>query len=172
MSVAGAGALAATRDVKDVTRGDVGKGSGTDAADPAKFRDLLATIIPTLPIAAYSGLLALILEWIDGQTKQGKNPGDFEPVRWILVGGIVLATVYLVAMAHQSRKSPGAARQVAGLEIATSALAAAAWALSGPGTPLALRFKGIAAIVAPVAVLFIVAIILTPLVPKLQKKAT
>jgi hypothetical protein len=171
MSVAGAGTLAAVRDVADVTRGDLGKGTDKDANDPAKFRDLLATIIPTLPIAAYSALLSLILTWIEGQTKEGKNPGDFEPARWLLVVGLVLATAYLVGMAHRSRKKANA-KGGAALVIATSSLAAGAWGLSGPGTPLALRFEGIGAVVAPVAVLFVVGIILTPLVPKLQKKAS
>lgn len=164
------GSLAAVRDVRDVTKRDVGKAGATDAEQPAEFRDLLATIIPTLPIAAYSALLALVLQWIDGERNQGNDPGDYEVLRWVFVAGLVLSTAWLVVMAHHHRR-PTSSTRFAKLEVGTTCLAAAAWGLSGPGTPLALHFSGLGAVVAPVVVLFVVIIILTPLVPKLQKRA-
>jgi hypothetical protein len=171
MSIAGLGAVAAVRDERDVTRGDTGKAVGDDANDVAKTRDLVATLVPTGAIAGYSALLAVVIEYIEGETKKGNAPGNFGPLRWTLFGAFLLATAWLVAMAHRKRRS-GSGRRFPKDEVIVALLAATAWGLSGPGTPLALVFSGLNAVLIPSAVLIGVFLLLTPLVPKLKKRAT
>jgi hypothetical protein len=161
-----------TRDTKAVTRSDIGKNSNADAGDPAKVRDLLATLVPVEAIAAYSVLLAVVLEYIDGQRKEGDDPGSFELLRWGLVAVLLVATAYLVYMTWMKKKQPAADRKAPVVEIIAACLAAAAWSLSGPGTPVALRFEGLGAVFVPVAILFVVFIALIPVIPKLREQAT
>lgn len=170
MSITGLGALAATRDVKDtVTRKDVGKGKTDDENEAAKARDLLATLIPAEAIAAYSALLAIVLEYIDGQRNEGKDPGEFMVTRWCLVAGLLLSTIWLVYTAYRRRSR---ARRFPRQEVIVAVLAATAWSLSGPGTPVALDLDGLPAVLVPTAILFVIFIVLIPLVPKLRRRAS
>jgi hypothetical protein len=170
MSISGLATLAATRDKKDVvTRKDLGKGETHDENSAAKTRDLLGTLIPAEAIAAYSALLALVLEYIDGERNKGTNPSNYGALRWLLVAGLLIATAWLVFNSYKKRSRK---RKFPKTEVAVALLAAAAWSLSGPGTPLALAFDGITAVVVPTAVLFAVFIALLPLVPKLRQGTT
>lgn len=129
--------LGAVRDKRKPTRQDVGKAPPTaaDADNTAKVRDLLLALIPTEVVAPYTAVTAIIVGAIAKPTPQTPNPDEYEDLRWLVFGVMVLTVGAFVWFAKKRKEASGETRFPA-LEISGAVLAAIAWAFLLPESPL------------------------------------
>jgi hypothetical protein len=109
---------------------------------------VLAAAVPTEALAAYTAVVGVVL---------AANIGSaYGPFRWSAYGAFVALAVLAPPLAlckHRSAATGKYYRKLPILECLTAGVAAAAWGLIMPGSPLTLVYKGNALVFATTAIL-------------------
>ncbi len=122
------------------------KTPGESVADNST--DVLTAAVPTEALAAYTAVVGVVL---------AANIGSaYGPFRWAAYGIFVALAVLVTIMLfkHCSAATDMDYRKLPILECLTAGVAAAAWGLVMPGSPLAMVYKGDALVFATTAILF------------------
>ena len=109
--------------------------------------DVLVAAVPSEALAAYTALIGIVL---------AANIGTaYGPFRWSAYGAFVALAVLapIVLFKHRTAGSDKESRTLPILECLTAAVAAAAWGLVMPGSPLTMILKGNASVFATTAIL-------------------
>ena len=109
--------------------------------------DVLVAAVPSEALAAYTALIGIVL---------AANIGTaYGPFRWSAYGAFVALAVLapIVLFKHRTAGSDKESRTLPILECLTAAVAAAAWGLVMPGSPLSMILKGNASVFATTAIL-------------------
>jgi hypothetical protein len=125
--------------------------AGRDATKPGESvvedsTDALVAVVPTEALAAYTAVVGVVL---------AANIGSaYGPFRWSAYGAFIALAVLapLVLFKHRTATSTGG-RPLPILECLTAGIAAAAWGLVMPGSPLTMIFTGNALVFATTAIL-------------------
>lgn len=147
MSTSSLTTLAVTRDIRTPNKADIGKAvakdtaaAGADAAEkPPTVPDLLVTLLPTGIVAAYSGVITVVVGLLPDATAAEPNPPEHLGPRFILL----LLMICFVAgwtwrdYKEKSRKAKSSASRTPWTEISGASVVAAGWGLATPGSPLA-----------------------------------
>ena len=136
MSARSLAELAVDRDVK--SPGDSVAGNSTD---------VLVAAVPSEALAAYTAVIGVVLASDIGS--------GYGPFRWSAFGAFVVLAVLapVVFFRNRASESDKNTRHAPYFECVTAGVAAAAWGLVMPGSPLAMIFKGNALVFATTAIL-------------------
>lgn len=136
MSARSLAELAVDRDVK--TPGDSVVSNSTD---------VLVAAVPSEALAAYTAVIGVVLASDIGS--------GYGPFRWSAFGTFVVLAVLapVVFFRNRAAESDKNTRHAPYFECVTAGVAAAAWGLVMPGSPLAMIFKGNALVFATTAIL-------------------
>ena len=148
MSIRSLAALAVARD--KAPPAEPVAGGGGDAAAPAapggpfvaqQFVDVLVSAIPTEPLAAYTAIVGLTVGTVDIA-----HPHSYLTFRWFCFAAFLVFTLLAITVAY-NRKANGPTgpvdrRRFPWAEGGAALLAASAWGLIMPGSPLNVALTG------------------------------
>lgn len=176
MSVRSLGTLAAVRDVKAPKKGDMGKGKArtddTPPPDNAKtptLLDLLVTLVPTELVAPYTLTVGVIVGLIDKPTTKNPKPDDFAEGRVLLFIALLVLTAAYIYIDKRSKESR---KRLPLPEIIGGVVAAAAWGLVMPMSPLETILDGKQPAVAAAVIAFVALGINAVIAKALKRPAT
>ena len=109
--------------------------------------DVLVAAVPSEALAAYTAVIGVVLASDIGS--------GYGPFRWSAFGVFVVLAVLapVVFFRNRASESDKNTRHAPYFECVTAGVAAAAWGLVMPGSPLAMMFKGNALVFATTAIL-------------------
>ncbi len=143
MSITGVATLAKvrtnTRKDAHVTRGDIGKATGTKKADKAKTLDVLVTMVPTAAVAFYTAGLAAIVGAVAKPTRRRPQPNELVGLRVAAFVVLIVLALAAVLIAYYADNEPSDRVPVA--EVLATFVAAAAWGLASPGSLIFVTFN-------------------------------
>jgi len=128
--------LAVARDMREPTKADVGivTEESNSANERPSLPDLLAKSVPVGLITAYTAFIAAVAE-LTAPDDSGALPNQLWWLRWMGFGVLVVGSALLTYASY--RQKAGAERpRFPLLEIAAVTVAAAAWGLAIPSSPL------------------------------------
>ncbi len=146
MSISSMTGLALARNLREPTKADVGVVvvESDDADKAPTLTDILAKTVPVGLVTAYTAFIAVVTEVVAAPTAEDPNPDQYLWVRW-------LAFVILVATAGflsygmylaKSKKLKSGVKRTPVLEISAVVIAAVAWGLGIPESPLLAGIDG------------------------------
>jgi hypothetical protein len=130
---------------------------------PQTFVDVLVSVIPTEPLAAYTALVGVAVGAIG-------TGNAYLPFRWwVFAVFVAIVPIAVLVTTRQTATPPGdARRRFPFLEMVVSTLAAASWGLAMPGGPLNVVLSGTTLLLASSSVVIASAILISLLVPKIM----
>ena len=152
MSISTLTTLATARNFRRPTKRDLGKATTDKAVNSPSLPDLLVTMVPTGLVAPYTALVAALVGTIEKSTPTNPSPNQLLLWRWLGFAILIFATVSMTYGGYQ--RKAGAGKRFPLLEIAGATIAAAAWALAMPESPLIATLNGAARIAAPLVIAF------------------
>lgn len=180
MSVAGATTLAVFRDtnrggpkLKDLAKAppDAGKQGVTQLA-------VIASLVPTGLIAAYTLAIAVCAGLVDEPTATNLTPNKYVFLRWVVYGFLVGLTAITVLVGYYSklkdtkpRKPKVSTRSILAAELSGALIAAITWGLAVPDSPLVAAMHGKWQWAAPLLVTAAGSALLFALGPTLKRPA-
>lgn len=173
MSISSTARLAIARDSGSPTRGNLGRGNPSESGDAAKMRDVLAAMVPTELIAPYTLAIAIWAGMVDDPTPAVPHPTQYLIGRWITFGALVALSLVSVFVAYKTRKQAKVkARRFPFLELLGTLVAAVAWGLSTPESPVLAALDGKMKAAIPVLLAAAGAAFLGVMSPLLKKPAS
>jgi hypothetical protein len=157
MSISSMTTLAVARDLRPPTKADTTERTpeSSEGKDQPSGMAILAKTVPTGYVAAYTAFLAAV-EIAVKPTTENPEPAQLLPLRWAVFAVLVIGSAITTVVSYNSKAKPAAsARTLPGVELAAVVVAATAWGLGAPESPLlagiddtAARFLVLAAVVA------------------------
>ncbi len=155
MSVRSLTTLAVARDHTKYRASVIRPADDGDCREDQSFTAALTSVIPTEPLAAYTGFVGIIAAL--------KSQGGYLPLRWSAYGAFLLLVIASVQVSYHAKAAgPGHVdsrgrslqRSMPVPEILSAALAAAAWGLIMPGSALQARLSGNTSTIVTACILF------------------
>jgi hypothetical protein len=148
MSIRSLAALAVARDKAPPAEPAAGGDSAAAAppspgapAVPQQFVDVLVSTIPTEPLAAYTAIVGITIGAVDVA-----HPHSYLTFRWLCFAAFLVFTVLSITVAYNRRangpEGPVDRRRFPWAEGGAAVIAAAAWGLVMPGSPLNVQLTG------------------------------
>lgn len=137
MSIQSMTALAVARNLREPTKADAGVATkeAENADTSPTLSEILAKTLPVGLVTAYTAFIAVVTEVVAKPTTEEPNPEQFLWLRWL---GFAILTVTAAFLTYGSYKSKTAGTTVRFplVEVAAVTVAAAAWGLGIPESPL------------------------------------
>ncbi|TDD56901.1 hypothetical protein E1263_24995 [Kribbella antibiotica] len=136
MTIGSVTTLGVARNLRAPTKADAAeKPAGTAGADEKPtLLQLVAKQVPIGLVAAYTGLTSGLIQLIDEPTPENPDPDQYFLYRWLGFAALVLLAAFLTYASYSRKAGAGARRPVA--EVLGVSIAAAAWGLMIPESPL------------------------------------
>ena len=136
MSISSITTLAVARNLRKPTKSDVGvvtAESNTAKEDPSST-DLLAKTVPVGLVSAYTAFIAVVTQVVAAPTPAHPNPTQYLLMRWLAFAILVLSSAVLTLISYRGKAEKNARPPT--LEVGAVTVAAAAWGLAIPESPI------------------------------------
>lgn len=136
MAISSITTLAVARNLRKPTRSDAGAvtAESDNAAKDPSSTDLLAKTVPVGLVSAYTAFIAVVTQVVAAPTRDNPNPTQYLWVRWLAFGILVLSAAFLTWSSYRGKAEKDARRPT--VEVAAVTVAAAAWGLAIPESPI------------------------------------
>ena len=135
MSISSITSLAVARNLRQPDKADAGVApAGTDAAgENPSLPEILAKTVPVGLVSAYTAFIAVVTQVVL-PTKADPSPDPQLWLRWLALAILVLTAAFLTYGSYRSKAGEGARFPL--VEVSAVTVAAAAWGIGIPESPL------------------------------------
>jgi hypothetical protein len=136
MSISSITSFAVARNLRAPTKADAGVATTEAAAagDPPSLPEILAKTLPVGLVSAYTAFIAVVAEVVAEPTPAKPDPEQYLSYRWGALAVLVLLAATLTLITY--RRKAGAGARFPALELSAVTVAAGAWGLGVPESPL------------------------------------
>jgi hypothetical protein len=137
MSISALTTLAAAREERAPTKGDVSKAKhGTSkAGEAASTQDVLAAQVPTELVAPYTAITAAIVGLVTKPSAKNPHPDQLATWRWAAFALLVVGIIGFVYSGKRSKSAPEN-QAFPALAVTGALVSGVGWAFALPGGPL------------------------------------
>lgn len=136
MSIDSMTTLGVARNLRNPTKSDIAAVTeeSNEATQSPSLQEILAKTVPVGLVTGYTAFIAVVTQVVDAPTKKVPAPEEYLWVRWAALAILVVTAAVLTHQSYSRKAGKGARSPVA--EVAAVTVAAAAWGLGVPESPL------------------------------------
>lgn len=138
MSIESMTAIAVARDLRNPTKSDAGvvTSESVSADEKPDLVQMLAKTLPVGLVTAYTAFIAAVTQLIAEPTSEEPNPEQYLWLRWAGFAILVITAAVLTFLSYRQKKEATGSRAFPVLEVTAVTVAAAAYGLGIPESPL------------------------------------